>query len=89
VGPFRSLSRRAAAVAIGVALPLAVPAATAPAAPTDAPTPQERVLYQDGPDGRYLLDQGWTTRADPGDVGLKQGWQAPGSARVVHPWSSR
>jgi beta-glucuronidase len=39
---------------------------------------QERVLYLDGPNGRYLLDSGWTARADPRDVGLAKGWQRPG-----------
>jgi len=46
-----------------------------------APVPPERALYQDGPDGRYLLESGWSTRADPEDVGLRQGWQRP-SARA-------
>jgi beta-glucuronidase len=43
-----------------------------------APTPSERALYEDGPDGRHLLDRGWTTRADTRDLGLRRGWQREG-----------
>jgi len=43
-----------------------------------AAVPAERALYQDGPNWRYLLDRGWTTRADKGDRGLAAGWQRPG-----------
>src|SRR4051794_12537373 len=32
-----------------------------PTATAHAYTPTERALYTDGPSGRYLLDQGWTT----------------------------
>src|SRR5436305_1430628 len=32
-----------------------------PAAVAHAYTPTERALYTDGPSGRYLLDQGWST----------------------------
>ncbi len=54
--------------------------ALAPAAPAvAAPVPPERALYEDGPDGRFLLESGWSTRADPGDVGLKKGWQRAGA----------
>ena len=41
--------------AIAVALLLLLPAAA------HAYTPREHPLYQDGPNGRYLLDEGWTT----------------------------
>lgn len=51
---------------------LALPAAAHAAAPP------ERALYADGPDGRHLLDSGWTTRADPGDVGRRRHWERPG-----------
>jgi Glycosyl hydrolases family 2, TIM barrel domain/Glycosyl hydrolases family 2, sugar binding domain/Glycosyl hydrolases family 2 len=43
-----------------------------------APVPAEGALYQDGPSWRYLLERGWTTRADKGDRGLAAGWQRPG-----------
>src|SRR5436305_3140007 len=32
-----------------------------PAAVAHAYTPTERALYTDGPSGRYLLDQGWSS----------------------------
>src|SRR3954468_4403586 len=53
---------------------LAVPAAAHAA----APTPPERALYADAHDGLYLLERGWSSRADPNDVGVRQGWQRPG-----------
>jgi beta-glucuronidase len=43
-----------------------------------APVPSERTLYADAPNGMFLLDQGWTSRADPSDAGLRDGWQRPG-----------
>lgn len=39
-----------------------------------AQKPNEQALYQDGPDGRYLLDGDWFFRADPTDQGVKQRW---------------
>ena len=38
-----------------------------------ADSPSNRTLYEDGPSGRFLLNGGWHTRADPGDRGLKAG----------------
>ena len=55
---------------------VAVQAAIAPALAA-APVPAERTLYTDAPNGMFLLDQGWTTRADPEDVGQQQGWMQP------------
>jgi beta-glucuronidase len=46
------------------ALIAALAALVAPAA-AHAYTPTERALYQDGPSGRYLLDQGWSTARGP------------------------
>jgi glycosyl hydrolase family 2 len=43
------------------ALIAAVLAALALPAAASAYTPTERALYTDGPNGRYLLDQGWST----------------------------
>jgi beta-glucuronidase len=48
------------------------------AAPSFAAAPPERALYADGPDGRHLLDSGWTTRADPRDAGRRAHWERPG-----------
>ena len=42
---------------IGLAALLLAPAAAS------AYTPREHALYQDGPNGRFLLDRGWTTSA--------------------------
>lgn len=42
-----------------------------------APVPPERALYENGPDGRFLLSSGWSTRSDPRDEGLRAGWQRP------------
>ena len=39
-----------------------------------AEKPNEQALYQDGPEGRYLLDGDWLFRADPTDQGVKQRW---------------
>jgi beta-glucuronidase len=58
------------------------PAAAAAGAP---PTPVERALYEDGPDGRHLVESGWSTRADPDDVGLREGWQRPEGAPGFSP----
>lgn len=52
-----------------------------------APIPSERALYTDAPNGMFLLDQGWTTRADPGDVGEQQGWMQPGATNGFTPTS--
>jgi beta-galactosidase/beta-glucuronidase len=60
---------------IAVAAAVAVLAVQASA--LAAPVPSERTLYADAPNGMFLLDQGWTTRADPDDVGEQQGWMAP------------
>ena len=37
-----------------------------------ADKPNEQALYQDGPDGRYLLDGDWLFRLDNADQGIKQ-----------------
>ena len=66
--------RRSAAIATAVAL-LAPAAASA----QDAPLPVEGALYEDAPSGMHLLKDGWTTRADPRDVGLRRRWQRPGA----------
>jgi beta-glucuronidase len=60
-----------------LAIPLAVAVMAAPAgsAAPGAPVPPQRALYTDAPSGLFLLSQGWTTRADPRDVGIRDGWQ--------------
>lgn len=76
-------------LALLVVVLLALPAAAQAAAPP------ERALYADGPDGRHLLDSGWTTRADPRDVGLRGHWERPGRTQgfrrtsVPHAFNAR
>jgi beta-glucuronidase len=36
--------------------------------------PRAEALYEDGPDGRFLLDGRWLYRPDPGDVGVARGF---------------
>src|SRR2546430_1428398 len=62
-----------AALALCSALALCAPAHAA-----TAPVPRGDALYEDGPSGRYLLDSGWSTRADTRDAGERRGWQQPG-----------
>jgi beta-glucuronidase len=57
----------------------------AAAPPGFAAVPAERALYADGPDGRYLLDSGWSTRADPRDAGLRERWQRPARGAGFRP----
>ena len=56
-----------------------------PAGAQEPVAPAAHALYADGPDGRYLLDAGWTTRADPLDAGLVEGWQQPGAEEGFAP----
>ncbi|HTU87368.1 MAG TPA: glycoside hydrolase family 2 TIM barrel-domain containing protein [Solirubrobacteraceae bacterium] len=39
-----------------------------------ASPPSKNVWYQDGQTGRYLLGGEWLYQADPGNVGLSEGW---------------
>src|SRR5918999_2447702 len=43
-----------------------------PATARAADKPNEQALYQDGPEGRYLLDGDWLFRLDNEDQGIKQ-----------------
>jgi beta-glucuronidase len=43
-------------------------------ATSTADTPRAGALYEDGPDGLYLLGGRWLYRADPDDVGLAKGF---------------
>ena len=65
------------------AAPPATPPARARAArwparpPRTPPTsPPSKTLYQDGPEGRYLLDGDWLFRLDNADQGVKQHFDA-------------
>jgi len=83
---FAGASTRRCRQAAGGALLAAVLASTLLLAPAGAqaqslatpPTPG--ALYRDGQTGRYLLGGTWLYRADPGGVGLAQGWWRGGGA---------
>jgi beta-glucuronidase len=48
---------------------------TAPYGPPYTATPPTKgALYRDGQDRRYLLGGAWLYAADPGDIGVAQGW---------------
>jgi len=49
--------------------------AAGPAAAQASSAPDEQALYRSGPSGRFLLDGEWLFRLDPGNVGLRQGFQ--------------
>ena len=68
-------------------LALAVLATESGCASATAPRPEERALYSDAPNGMYLLDGAWTTRADPRDVGLRRHWQLTGHRTGFRPVS--
>jgi beta-glucuronidase len=70
-------SMRLGRLLAGASLALMAGSTWPAAAAAGAPAPPERALYDDGPDGRYLLEQGWTTRADPEDVGMRDHWERP------------
>ncbi len=72
----------------------ATAAAPAGAAPRSAQAPSDRVLYQDGHSGRFLLDGTWYFRLDPADQGLAQGLPRQDSllgwtpVQVPHAWNA-
>jgi beta-glucuronidase len=67
-------------ILLACAAALCAVALAAPAAPAlAADKPSAKTLYQDGPDGRYLLDGSWLFRADPTEAGLRDRWQRSGS----------
>jgi beta-glucuronidase len=67
--------------------------AAAPAAAQAADTPSNRTLYEDGPEGRFLMDGDWLFRLDAENQGLRRryfrqrsrsGWTA---VQVPHAWN--
>jgi len=66
-------------VALGVlgCLAFAAPAVAQSESPSSAPS--KKVLYEQGPSGRFLLDGTWLRRLDPGDAGLGAGWASNAS----------
>ena len=66
------ISRRFALLPI---LVLAVMGALAgPVSAQEVGAPAEKALYQNGPNGRFLMDGEWLFRLDPGNVGLREGY---------------
>jgi beta-glucuronidase len=67
-------------LALSPLLAAALVAMAAPAAATAAQTPTRGALYQDGPDGRYLLDSDWTLEQDGSrrTVTVPNAWNATG-----------
>ena len=47
----------------------------------------EGALYHDAPSGMYLLESGWSTRADPRGIGLRRRWQATTATAGFRPVS--
>jgi glycosyl hydrolase family 2 len=67
--------------------------AALPATALAADKPSDRTLYQDGPEGRFLIDGGWLFRLDTGNDGLRgryyrqrttSGWSR---IQVPHAWN--
>jgi beta-glucuronidase len=69
---FAPASRRALVTAALVALAL-------PGVAAAADKPSAKTLYYEGPSGRYLMDGAWLFRLDPGDQGLRSGWNRSSS----------
>jgi beta-glucuronidase len=61
--------------ALRLILPLALLVALAlPSVAAAADKPSAKTLYYEGPSGRYLMDGAWLFRLDPGNQGLRSGW---------------
>src|SRR5215207_3289922 len=61
---------------LALAFALAAASSAAAAAPD---TPKAGALYDNGPNGRYLMGGQWLFRLDPGGRGLDQAWQRQAS----------
>ena len=51
-----------------------------------ADKPDAEALYQDGPEGRYLLDGDWLFRKDDADQGIKARWMRSTSSAGSRGW---
>ncbi len=60
--------------ALAVALSISAPASAQPGAVYAATPPTKGALYADGQDDRWLLGGEWLYQADPGNVGVQDGW---------------
>lgn len=64
---------------VGLSLLASVPAAAQTGGSYVATPPTKGALYADGQDDRYLLGGQWVYEADPGDVGVQNGWWRGGA----------
>jgi beta-glucuronidase len=64
----------ALAATLILTLAVSAPASAQSAGPYLATPPTKGALYPDGQDDRYLLGGEWLYQADPGDVGVTDGW---------------
>jgi beta-glucuronidase len=71
---------------MALTLILSAPAGAQPVSSYVATPPTKGALYPDGPDDRYLLGGEWLYQADPGDLGVQQGWWRDNPS--VAGWSS-
>ncbi len=65
---------RVAGLAALLALLAGAPAQADLSGPYVPTAPTKGALYHDGQDDRYLLSGQWLFQADPGNVGVSQGW---------------
>ncbi len=79
IARLRALGLVLVVLAIGVA---AAPAAHAQGVTYAVSPPTKGALYTDGQTDRYLLGGAWLYRADPGDVGLAEGFWRDAAATV-------
>ena len=79
-------ARFAAFAAVLLAGVAAASAAPSLAAETSGDVPTLGALYEDGPDGRYLIGGDWLVRTDPADAGLRSGYARASDADG---WSAR
>ena len=79
--------------AMRLALGLTLLALVAPAAAQAADVPTAKTLYQDGPEGRFLMEGDWLFRLDAADRGVRSryyrqrstsGWS---TVKVPHAWN--
>lgn len=68
------MRRLIACAVLAAAAPLAVAATASAQIGGAGGAPSAKVLYDQGPSGRFLLDGEWLRRLDPGDTGVGAGW---------------
>ncbi len=68
------LGMAALIVALTFVLAVSAPASAQPAVQYTATPPTKGALYPDGQNDRWLLGGQWLYEADPGDIGVQDGW---------------